>query len=492
MRKLVCKRLFSFFVFVGVVSSSVIFTSTEAQAELPDFTVLVEQHSAAVVNISSKKSKHSARRPLGLDRQQGELFDELMKRFLDKGDKDDNNSFPPDNEASSLGSGFIISDDGYVVTNYHVISQADEIIVRLSDRRELDAKLVGVDKRSDVALLKVDATNLPVLEMGSSKTLKVGEWVVAIGSPFGFDHSVTAGIVSAKGRSLPSENYVPFIQTDVAINPGNSGGPLFNLKGQVVGINSQIFSRTGGFMGVSFAIPVDVAQRVVEQLKNKGKVSRGWLGVYIQEVTRELALSFGLQNPTGALIVRVIENGPAQGVLEQGDIVLEFDGKIVKNASALPVIVGATRLDEDVNIKVRRGNKTEILTIRLAELPAEGSETKATVKDTKKAEPAKAKHPLLGMELIDLEAADKEKLDVKKGVLVKQVTGEPAKSAGIEKGDVIMMFKGEHITDLAELNTLSATIVKDKTYAVLVFRDGVARFLALKATESSSPDKLPD
>ncbi len=252
------------------------------------------------------------------------MLDELMKRFLDK---DGGDGFPSDKDTSSLGSGFIVSKDGYVVTNYHVIAEADEIIVKLSDRRELSAKLVGSDKRSDVALLKIEAENLPVLETGSSENLKVGEWVVAIGSPFGFDHSVTAGIVSAKGRSLPSENYVPFIQTDVAINPGNSGGPLFNLKGQVVGINSQIFSRTGGFMGVSFAIPVDVAKRVIEQLKDNGKVSRGWLGVYIQEVTRELALSFGLKSPRGALIVEVIKDGPAMGVLKQGDIVLEFNGQ---------------------------------------------------------------------------------------------------------------------------------------------------------------------
>lgn len=457
----------------SLIFISLILLTQATKAELPDFTKLVEKHSAAVVNISTKQSNKSNRKPSGLNSEQSEMFDELMKRFLDR----DGTSPSPGGEASSLGSGFITSKDGYVVTNYHVIAQADEIIVRLSDRRELAAELVGIDKRSDVALLKVEADNLPVLETGSSKTLKVGEWVVAIGSPFGFDHSVTAGIVSAKGRSLPSENYVPFIQTDVAINPGNSGGPLFNLKGQVVGINSQIFSRTGGFMGVSFAIPIDVAQRVVKQLKSKGKVSRGWLGVYIQEVTRDLALSFGMQNPTGALIVSVIEEGPAKDILMQGDIVLEFDGKPIKNASALPVIVGSTNLGEEVDIKVRRGGKTEILKIILAELPSEGEVTKTT----KKKETPREKNQLLGMELIDLDEDSKKSLDVEKGVLVKNVKGDPAKSAGIENGDLIMMFKGEHISDLADLNKLSENIEEGKTYAILILRAGSAQFLALKA-----------
>jgi len=444
-----------------------------AKAELPDFTKLVEQHSAAVVNISTKQNSKSNKKSSNLNGKQSEIFDELMKRFLDK----DGRSTSPEREASSLGSGFIISKDGYVVTNYHVIAQADEIIVRLSDRRELAAKLVGVDKRSDVALLKVEATDLPVLETGSSERLKVGEWVVAIGSPFGFDHSVTAGIVSAKGRSLPSENYVPFIQTDVAINPGNSGGPLFNLKGQVVGINSQIFSRTGGFMGVSFAIPIDVAKRVVEQLKAKGKVSRGWLGVYIQEVTRDLALSFGLKKPIGALIVNVINDGPAKGILEQGDIVLEFDGKPIPNASALPVIVGSTTLDKDVDMKVRRGEKTETLKIRLAELPSENEVRSAS----NKVEAPKKNDILLGMELADLDDETKKSLDLEKGVLVKIIKGDPAKSAGIESGDLIMMFKGQHIEDLSALKKLGEDIEEGKTYAILILRAGSARFLALKA-----------
>ena len=461
---------------------ALLFVAQVAVAELPDFTKLVEEHSSAVVNISTKQSSKSGRSFshdfLGGDGQKNEMLDELMKRFLDKGGK----GFSGEKETSSLGSGFIVSKDGYIVTNYHVIADADEIIVKLSDRRELSAKLVGSDKRSDVALLKVEADNLPVLETGSSADLKVGEWVVAIGSPFGFDHSVTAGIVSAKGRSLPSENYVPFIQTDVAINPGNSGGPLFNLKGQVVGINSQIFSRTGGFMGVSFAIPVDIAKRVVEQLKTKGKVSRGWLGVYIQEVTRELALSFGLDSPKGALIVEVIKDGPAKNILKQGDIVLEFNGNAIKNASALPVIVGSTPIENDVEIKVRRGGNTEILKLRLAELPSDDIASKPV----KKVEKPKKIDSIMGMELSDLDGVAKKSLDVEGGVLVKRITANPARSAGVERGDVLLMFKGERIDDLKHFQELVKNIINDKTYALLVLRDGSARFLALKVQKPDS------
>lgn len=460
----------------SIIVSLLIFTQVTA-AELPDFTKLVEQHSAAVVNISTRQSPRSGKSFshdfLGGEGEKNEMLDELMKRFLDR----DGGGFPRERDTSSLGSGFIVSKDGYVVTNYHVIAEADEIIVKLSDRRELSAKIIGSDKRSDVALLKVEADNLPVLETGSSQNLKVGEWVVAIGSPFGFDHSVTAGIVSAKGRSLPSENYVPFIQTDVAINPGNSGGPLFNLKGEVVGINSQIFSRTGGFMGVSFAIPVDVAKSVIDQLKTKGKVSRGWLGVYIQEVTRELALSFGLDSPKGALIVEVIKDGPAKGVLKQGDVVLEFNGNAIKNASALPVIVGSTPIDKDVKIKIRRGGNTKILTLKLAELPSDD----VAQKPAKKVEKPNKIDSLMGMELSDLDEVAKKSLDVEGGVLVKRVKANPARSAGVERGDVLLMFKGENINDLKHLHELTENIVKGKTYALLVLRDGSARFLALKA-----------
>lgn len=451
-------------------------------SELPDFTTLVEQHSSAVVNISTKQNNKMPRGmlPRGQldDENNNEMLDELMRRFFDHGGKG-GGFHGQDKDTSSLGSGFIVSSDGYIVTNHHVIDGADEIIVKLSDRRELVAKVIGSDKRSDVALLKVEAKDLPVLETGSSESLKVGEWVVAIGSPFGFDHSVTAGIVSAKGRSLPTENYVPFIQTDVAINPGNSGGPLFNLKGKVVGINSQIYSRSGGFMGVSFAIPVDVAKRVVEQLKNKGKVSRGWLGVYIQEVTRELALSFGLDNPTGALIVQVMKEGPAMGVLKQGDIILEFDGKPVPNSSALPVIVGATPVDKTVEIKVRRGGSTQLLNIKLEELPTDEPVRKAE----KKPKPVIKKNNILGMELEELDEVTKKSFEVEGGLLVKRIKNNPARQAGIERGDILLMFNDTKINTIEQFEKLSKALISGKSYAVLVLRDGAARFLALKIEE---------
>ncbi len=457
---------------------------------LPDFTTLVEQHRTAVVNISTKTSKKTADKSPhdflgGLDgnregnsAEKNEMLDELMKRFFDR--DGNGGGFGGEKDTSSLGSGFIISKDGYVVTNYHVIRDADEIIVRLSDRRELSAKVVGKDKRSDIALLKVEAVDLPVLDTGSSKDLKVGEWVVAIGSPFGFDHSVTAGIVSAKGRSLPTENYVPFIQTDVAINPGNSGGPLFNMKGEVVGINSQIYSRTGGFMGVSFAIPIDVAKHVVAELKTKGKVSRGWLGVYIQEVTRELALSFGLDKPKGALVVDVIKEGPALGILQQGDIVLEFNGNPVRDASALPVLVGATSIDKEIEIKVRRGDKTEVLSLKLGELPSEGTVFSKAQPEEK---PKKALKPtlILGMELAELDDIAKKALEIEHGVIVKRVKGDSARHAGIESGDVLLMLKGEKIKNIKHFESLVEGMQENKTYAFLVLREGSARYLALKA-----------
>ena len=455
-----------------------LFFGTQLRAlELPDFTKLVEEHSKAVVNISTthddksnKKSPHS----ISKSGDRNEMLDELMRKFFDG-----QNRAPSDKNKNSLGSGFIISQDGYIVTNHHVIVGADKIFVKLSDRRELLAKLVGSDKRSDIALLKVEAENLPVLKTGSSEALKVGEWVVAIGSPFGFDHSVTAGIVSAKGRSLPDENYVPFIQTDVAINPGNSGGPLFNLKGEVVGINSQIYSRTGGFMGVSFAIPVDVAKRVVEQLKYKGKVSRGWLGVYIQEVTRELALSFGMDTPEGALIAEVIKESPASGILKQGDIVLEFAGKVIKTSSVLPVLVSSTIIDKPVEVKIIRDGVVQVLTLKLAELPtvAEEFHKKSTKEKIKK---AKQVNQILGMVIAELNVIAKEALEIEGGVIVKQVKADPARKAGVEVGDVLLMLNGKKINSYMEFQSIALELVSDKTYALLILRNGASKFLALK------------
>ncbi|MEQ8937246.1 MAG: trypsin-like peptidase domain-containing protein, partial [Gammaproteobacteria bacterium] len=305
-----------------------VFSAQTFARELPDFTSLVDENSAAVVNISTSSKRPMANgMPPGFnlpDIPENSPFYEFFKKYF--GDIPEGQG--PSQERSSLGSGFIISKDGYVITNHHVIRDADEVIVRLNDRREFVADVIGSDERSDIAVIKIDASDLPVLKLGKADDLRVGEWVLAIGSPFGFDYSVTAGIVSAIGRSLPNENYVPFIQTDVAINPGNSGGPLFNLDGEVIGVNSQIYSRTGGFMGLSFAVPVDVVESVYKQLRDKGRVSRGWLGVLIQDVTRELAESFEMEHPHGALIAKVLDDGPAQMAgIEVGDIIIEYDNK---------------------------------------------------------------------------------------------------------------------------------------------------------------------
>jgi len=308
--------------------------------ELPDFTELVEQNSPAVVKINTiaraRNNTQNRQNP-----RQGQIpqqeMPEMLRRFLDPRQM-------PERDQRSMGSGFIISKDGYILTNNHVVGDADEIIVRLTDRREFEAEVIGKDERSDLALLKVNADDLPVLKLAESDDLKVGAWVLAIGSPFGLDFSASVGIVSAMGRSLPTErneNYVPFIQTDVAINPGNSGGPLFNLKGEVVGINSQIYTRSGGSIGLSFAIPVSVAKTVVAQLKEKGRVDRGWLGVVIQDVDRNLAKSFGLKKPTGALVTQVLQEGPADKAgIKAGDVILKFGNSKIEESGDLPHAVG--------------------------------------------------------------------------------------------------------------------------------------------------------
>lgn len=434
-------------------------------AELPNFTKLVKVHSAAVVNVSIEREE-SQKQPRSYSRDNtNESLDDLMKQFGEENADED--------DSSSVGSGFIISHDGYVVTNHHVVDGADKIIVKLSDRREVTAKLIGSDKRSDIALLKIEGSKFPVLTIGSSKQLEVGEWVIAIGSPFGFDHSVTAGIVSAKGRSLPEENYVPFIQTDVAINPGNSGGPLFNMHGEVVGINSQIYSQSGGFMGVSFAIPVDVVKDVVAQLKATGHVRRGWLGVYIQEVTVTLAKSFGLSKPSGALIAEVIKKGPAVSILKQGDIILEFNHKKVDMASDLPVAVGGTPIDKEVDVKIRRGGSTQMVKLKLGELPAE-----ATTKKQKRQRKKAKKNTIMGMELDNLTAHNRKELQIKEGVLVISVGSGAARKAGMQVGDIIRIFNNKPVANIKHLKSLVNSLPNGTPVAALVLRDGTAQFVA--------------
>ncbi|MCW8907739.1 MAG: DegQ family serine endoprotease [Sedimenticola sp.] len=454
--------------------------STLLQARsLPDFTALVEENSASVVNISTKQHKVINNR-LGREFQipdlpEGSPFNEFFRHFF--GDQLGEQA-PREYDARSLGSGFIISDDGYIMTNFHVVNGADEILVRLSDRREYVAKVIGMDKTSDVALLKIDAKNLPTAKIGSTGDLKVGEWVLAIGSPFGFDHSVTAGIVSAKGRSLPNENYVPFIQTDVAINPGNSGGPLFNLEGEVVGINSQIYSRTGGFMGLSFAIPIELAMNVVDQLRTSGHVKRGWLGVMIQDVTRELADSFGMKHPYGALIARVMPDSPSEKAgLQPGDVILEYNGTKLNSSSMLQHLVGASRIDKPAELLILRNGKRMNVEVNIGELKEDMAEN---------GRPDKSQDvSRLGMSVVELDDELRRQFELAevKGVLVKSVEPGPAKRAGIEPGDVIQMINRQRVASVAEFDAAVSGLKGGSTIAVLVHRNSGSLFIPLQVPE---------
>ena len=463
------------FLIVGIIS----IPSLAAAAELPDFTTLVEKNNTAVVNISTTQKISTNERPQlpeGLDIPEGTPLDEFFKHYFGEGGPGGQGDGGQPSEVKSLGSGFVISPDGYILTNQHVVKDADEIVVRLQDRRELVAKVVGSDKRSDIALLKIEANNLPVLNIGSSEGLKVGAWVLAIGSPFGFDHSVTAGIVSAKGRSLPSDNYVPFIQTDVAINPGNSGGPLFNMEGQVVGVNSQIYSRTGGSMGISFAIPIEVAMKVVDQLKTSGHVSRGWLGVQIQDVTRELAESFGMKKPQGALVSKVLPKSPAEAAgIQIGDIITECNKQEIISSATLPPLVGNAKIGETAALTLIRQGQTKEVQVKIGILPEE-DEPVASAPEVGGKEVNR-----LGISVSGLTAEQREQLEVKQnGLLVQDVKPGPALDAGIRRGDVILRIQDQLIKDVKQFNDVVKGLPKGKSIAILVQRRGGSQFLALK------------
>jgi len=454
-----------------VVSGFFLFALLPAYAQLPDFTSLVEEAAPAVVNISStqKAPSRAMQQMPDLD-DLPPIFRDFFERGLPRTPQ------PRQREAQSLGSGFIISADGYILTNNHVVADATEIIVRLSDRSEVKAELVGTDPRSDVALLKVDGKNLPTVRLGKSDELKVGEWVLAIGSPFGFDHSVTAGIVSAKGRSLPNESYVPFIQTDVAINPGNSGGPLFNLKGEVVGINSQIFTRSGGFMGLSFAIPIDVALNVSKQLKVSGKVSRGWLGVMVQEVNRDLAESFGLDKPSGALVVDVQEGSPAaKGGVQVGDIILELNRQNIESSSDLPHRVGILNPGDKAQLSIVREGKRTILNIRIGELPSEGNELLA-----KGGKGNERSNNRLGVTVAELSSEQRKSMDIAGGVLVREVTGEPAAAIGLRPSDIITHLNNRLIDNTATFSKIASELPDGRSVSMRVLRQGRASFITFR------------
>ena len=432
-----------------------------------DVADLVEKQGPAVVNIST--TKLVKRNPDGMPfvMPDEEDMQEFFRKFFPPGGQGGPMQEIP---ARGAGSGFIVSSDGYILTNAHVVKNADEVVVKLIDKRKFTAKVVGTDTRTDVAVLKIPAGNLPTVKLGDPTKLRVGEAVAAIGSPFGFENSVTAGIVSAKGRSLPSENYVPYIQTDVPINPGNSGGPLFNMKGEVVGINSQIYSRNGGYQGVSFAIPIDVAMEVVEQLKAGGKVSRGWLGVVIQEVTADLAESFGLDRPRGALVAQVQPDSPAaKSGFQAADVILEFNGKPVENSGDLPRMVGMAKPGIQTPATVWRKGKSMQLNVVLGELPSE------TVQD----ETERKSFSRGGLALSELNAEQKRTLELTHGLKVEAVSGDAAR-AGILVGDVILAVNNTKVSTVDAFRKAIATVAVGKSAAILVRRGEGSLYVPLR------------
>lgn len=459
------------------------FNQAAIAKDLPDFTELAEKHGAEVVNISvtqvAQGGGNGAMPFLGMP--DDENLQEFFKRFgipgmpgLPGGQGQGGQEF----KSSSLGSGFIISSDGYILTNAHVVSEADEVLVKLSDKREFKAKTIGFDKRTDVALIKIEATNLPKVTIGDPNALKVGQWVAAIGSPFGLENTMTAGIVSAKGRALPQENFVPFIQTDVAINPGNSGGPLFNLAGEVVGINSQIYSRSGGSVGLSFSIPIDVAIDISNQLKASGKITRGWLGVAIQELTKELADSFGMKNTNGALIAGVEKNGPAdKGGLESGDVITKFDNKPIISSSDLPRVVGASKPGKMAAVEILRKGVVKNLSVGIGEMPTDPSEAATPSKSPTKAEANK-----IGLTLKELTPQQKKKLNGKNGLLVVDSIGAAAQ-AGIRRGDVILGLNNSESQSVEQFNKQINAVAAGKTVAVLVLRGENTLYVPIKVTK---------
>jgi serine protease Do len=449
---------------------------------LPDFTRLVDEQGNAVVNISTTQAARRTALPQvpGIE---DEEIQEFFRRFIPRqqpGPGPGQGQGPaPRAESRSLGSGFIISHDGYILTNAHVVEAADEITVKFTDKREFKAKVIGADKRTDVALIKIEGASLPTVKFGDPAKLKVGEWVVAIGSPFGFDNTVTAGIVSAKGRSLPQENFVPFIQTDVAINPGNSGGPLFNMRGEVIGINSQIYSRTGGFMGLSFAIPIDVALDIQKQLREKGRVARGRIGVVIQEVSRDHATSFGLDRARGALVNSVEKGSPADKAgIEPADIIIGFDGKPVESQSDLPRIVGSTRPGSQSAVEVWRKGAKRTLTLTVGEL----QEDRVAAADKPRAKPQPdAPANRLGLVVGELSAEQKKGLNLSNGVVVLEV--RPDSKADVRKGDILLtlVHKGQHneLRSVEQLNKLLAGLDKSSVITLQVRRGETTAFVTI-------------
>ena len=455
-----------------LVTTFLFFMSFSYAVSLPDFTVLAEQQGSTVVNISSIKNA------VNRGNQQLSPQEEHMQEFFNRfGIPMPPGMGPNDQQQkqmSATGSGFILESDGYIITNAHVVGEADSIIVKLADKREFQAKLLGIDRRTDVALLKIDAKDLQAVKLGKPKNIKVGEWVAAIGSPFGLENTMTVGVVSAKGRALPQqENYVPFIQTDVAINPGNSGGPLFNTNGEVIGINSQIYSRTGGYMGLSFAIPIDVAMDVADQLKNNGKVVRGWLGIAIQEVTDELTEALGLKDKSGALVAAVNKGAPAgKAGIEAGDVILKFNNKVIETSSDLPKYVRLTKPNNVVPVEIWRNANVKTLRVKIGEMPDDRMQAsnKKTIKESANR---------IGLVLNEATAKDKKMLDGKNGLVVTKASG-PAVSSQIREGDIILALNNTPVTSVRAFNREINKTPKGKTIALLIYRNGDTLFVPVK------------
>ena len=502
---------------IGSICALALLASCSRPAnQLPDFADLVEQVSPSVVNISAVSAAPPSDEP-GADEAQGQV-PEWLKKFLDKHGKDGKGGTPgdlgggssgssggslddgsgddlgPGNE-QSLGSGFILSEDGYILTNQHVVSDAKEVTVRLSDHRELPAQVIGSDERADIALLKIDAKGLTAVKLADMRKTRVGEWVLAIGSPFSFDYTVTAGIISAKGRNLDTEQYVPFIQTDAAINPGNSGGPLFNLKGEVVGVNSQIYSQTGGFMGVAFAIPIDIASKVARELKEHGKVTRGWLGVVVQEVTRDLAKSFNLPKPEGALVVKVLPDSPAlQAGLKAGDVLLKYNGGDLITSKSLPPLVGDSTPGDTVSLELLRDGrsitvKVEVGTLDTQDQPDADSSSPAPHKPKAPGQapgPGSDQGPPLGLTVQDLSTDERSKAKVVTGgVRIGAVGAGPGREAGLQGGDVILSIAGQEVDSVARYGEVVGRLTPGQTVPMLVQRQGSPLFLAIQVPPKS-------
>jgi serine protease Do len=455
-----------------------------AQArQLPDFADLAEKAGPAVVNIrTTERVKEGAAPPqrpqMPEGMEEGDPFFEFFRRFFPPNQRPQPRGRGPGDEVPrGVGSGFVISADGYLLTNHHVVEGADEIYVTFTDKRELKGRLVGSDRRTDVALVKVEATGLPHLPIGNPTRLRVGEWVMAIGSPFGLDNTVTAGIVSAKGRD--TGDYLPFIQTDVAVNPGNSGGPLLNLAGEVVGINSQIYSRTGGFMGISFAIPIDEAMRVADQLRDTGRVTRGRIGVGIAEVTKDVAEALSLQRASGALVRSVEAGSPAErGGVEVGDIITRFDGRPIERSSDLPRLVGGTRPGTQVSVQVWRKGSTRDLNLTVAELEPDRS-ARASGRGTPGENQERGAANVLGVTVSDISEDRKQQLRIRQGVLVEAADGAGAR-AGIRAGDVILALNNQDIGSAKQFNEIVAKLERSRTHVLLIRRGDSAQYVPVR------------